>query len=75
MGLGLAIERRLYIVTSLFIGWAHTEIDPCVYTNMAYLKVLFFCSIPHYNHINMLPYATNGYQHLLEFAMNISSRH
>ena len=29
LGLGSANERRRYIVTSSFTGWAHTQNDPC----------------------------------------------
>ena len=30
LGIGSANERRRYIVTSSFIGWAHTLNDPCI---------------------------------------------
>ena len=29
LGMGSANERRRYIVTSSFIGWAHTQCNPC----------------------------------------------
>ena len=43
LGVGLANERRRYIVTSSLIGWAHTENDPWLVIFM--FLFLMICSI------------------------------
>ena len=41
LGVGLANERRRYIVTSSLIGWAHTQNGPCWIVLMKHTNILY----------------------------------
>ena len=43
--MGTANERRRYNVTSSFIGWAHTQNDPCLLQYIYTLELPVFCAL------------------------------